>query len=337
LPLVWSSYLYYLSRFAPRLELCDELRCLERQDPTIHSLLDILKDLEAIVVERDDFKVLIGKWRGIFPEYDSHYDVDDGPMSDSTLLKLFDLLDYDTTGFVPRLDLLRSLQNKCLADCSIDSLVDLVKSKDQVIIEREDFMLLLNQRSHTHKPAPSVGGKGYIAPSVGGKGYIAPSVGKGPVVAAKSSGSSKLKLGDLMKIFDEVDEDGVGFAPRLDLRARVQVLPGTDHLCSTLRGLEKIILERDEFEVIVCDHYINFSGGSVEVEVEMPSIEVDVDVDVDVDIDVDVDVDIDVDVDVEVEVEMPSVEVEVEVEMPSIEIEVEMPSIEIEISGGFSL
>lgn len=64
----------------------------------------------------------------------------------------------------------------------------------------------------------------------------------------------KLKM-DLMKAFDLVDEDGTGFCPRLDLREKVDTFipgcPPAKKLSDTLRGLDAMIVEHDEFEELV--------------------------------------------------------------------------------------
>ena len=65
----------------------------------------------------------------------------------------------------------------------------------------------------------------------------------------------KLSLEFLLGVFDEVDEDETGFAPRLDLRTKVDTyIPRNamvQHLSDTIRALDVMILERDDFEEIV--------------------------------------------------------------------------------------
>jgi len=60
---------------------------------------------------------------------------------------------------------------------------------------------------------------------------------------------------DLMKAFDEIDEEGAGMAPRLDLRQNVDTFvpayPEAQELSDTVRGLDAMIVERDEYEELV--------------------------------------------------------------------------------------
>ena len=64
-----------------------------------------------------------------------------------------------------------------------------------------------------------------------------------------------MSLDDLLKVFDEVDEDETGFAPRLDLRTRVDDYiprnPRVQELSDTIRALDVMILERDDYIEIV--------------------------------------------------------------------------------------
>merc|ERR1711998_327880 len=56
------------------------------------------------------------------------------------LLAEFDKVDEDETGFCPRLDLRKHLEENLLPNCpSIESLVDMLKSMDVMILERDDF------------------------------------------------------------------------------------------------------------------------------------------------------------------------------------------------------
>ena len=65
----------------------------------------------------------------------------------------------------------------------------------------------------------------------------------------------EVSLDDLLKVFDEVDEDETGFAPRLDLRTRVDdYIPRNarvQELSDTIRALDVMILERDDYIEIV--------------------------------------------------------------------------------------
>jgi len=134
--------------FAPRALLCEQVEFLEKSDKLVKGLTDALNALPVIVVERDDFKVMIAKWRGIIPASGSPVKgtTTSGATTDSALLKLFDALDYDATGFVPRMDLVRTLQNKAATDHTLEPFVKCVSDTEAIIVDREDFVDLLNKR-----------------------------------------------------------------------------------------------------------------------------------------------------------------------------------------------
>jgi len=69
----------------------------------------------------------------------------------------------------------------------------------------------------------------------------------------------ELTLEFFLNMFDDVDDDGTGFAPRLDLRKRVVQLwdpmGRVQLLADTLKELDTMILEREDFEDIV-NHWL---------------------------------------------------------------------------------
>merc|ERR1712100_174407 len=54
--------------FAGRLELRDRIIETKSEDGIVYDLVEALKKLDVIVVERDDFKVMLAKLRGILPQ-----------------------------------------------------------------------------------------------------------------------------------------------------------------------------------------------------------------------------------------------------------------------------
>lgn len=58
-----------------------------------------------------------------------------------------------------------------------------------------------------------------------------------------------------MAIFDVVDEEGVEFAPRLDLRQAVEEHEGTESIVAAIKNLDMIIIERDTFQELVDQHH----------------------------------------------------------------------------------
>jgi len=79
---------------------------------------------------------------------------------------------------------------------------------------------------------------------------------KGAEAAAAGEGRSKQSFKeDLLKAFDLVDEDGAGLAPRLDLRKKVDefvpLCADVQQLSDSVRGLDAMIVEREEYEDLV--------------------------------------------------------------------------------------
>lgn len=240
--------------FAARMDLKSRLQPIVEQDSSISGLLKAVEGLEVIVVERDDFKVMLARWRGLLPAEAAEATEEEIPMSDSALLRLFDSLDEESTGFVPKLDLHRTLSTKSEADGSLSTLVELVNGVETSIVNREDFveLLALRHAPPAPEPAPAPAGKG--APA-GGKGAPAVADSTGVQLGDKGAPSEGMKPAlspeELMAIFDEVDNEGVGFAPRLDLQHRVEVHEGTADLVEQLRGSEGIIVEKLAFANMV--------------------------------------------------------------------------------------
>jgi len=202
--------------FAGRLELRDRVVETNSSDSIVFDLVEQLKRLDVIVVERDDFKVMLAKLRGVLeadevmPEEEAR-----GAISGGELLALFDALDEDSTGFVSKGDLLGRLER----EQGVHSVMDGVEGMDAAIVNREDFEDII------------MGGPSKRGTSAGA-----------------SSGQGNLSIADLMDIFDQVDPDGVGFAQRLDLKNRIEESAGMDRLIDELQGLSTVIVERADFQ-----------------------------------------------------------------------------------------
>ena len=122
--------------FAPVARLIEELASRH-----CAGLIEMLQKLDTMILEREDFEALCGKWRGTLggTEY-----------SDEDLLIEFDKVDEEETGFVPRLDLRLHLENNLLPNMpQIASLVELIKNLDTMILEKDDFEELIEEwRAH---------------------------------------------------------------------------------------------------------------------------------------------------------------------------------------------
>ena len=104
-------------------------------------LIAMLEKLDTMILEREDFEALCGKWRGTLggTEY-----------TDEDLLIEFDKMDEEETGFVPRLDLRLHLENNLLPNMpQIAGLVERIKNLDAMILEKDDFEEILEEwRAH---------------------------------------------------------------------------------------------------------------------------------------------------------------------------------------------
>jgi len=122
--------------FAPVARLIEELASRH-----CAGLIEMLEKLDTMILEREDFEALCGKWRGTLggTEY-----------SDEDLLIEFDKVDEEETGFVPRLDLRLHLENNLLPNMpQIASLIELIKNLDTMILEKDDFEELIEEwRAH---------------------------------------------------------------------------------------------------------------------------------------------------------------------------------------------
>jgi len=78
-----------------------------------------------------------------------------------------------------------------------------------------------------------------------------------PAANPKSAPAARTGLEDLLQVFDSVDEDETGFAPRRDLKAAVDELICKDStvqiLSEVLGALHQMIMEREEFEDHITD------------------------------------------------------------------------------------
>jgi len=218
--------------FAGRLELRDRVVDTKSEDGIVFELVEALKKLDVIVVERDDFKVMLAKLRGVIPQSEVAAEESKpeaaAPAASGSdpLLVLFDELDEDACGFVPKTELAAKLAAKALTDWSLAGLVASVGAVDAAIINREDFEELLQAQSGGAAPAAAT-------------------------TAALEASTDALDFDGYMAIFDEVDTDGVGFAQRLDLRNKIESHEGTAVIVADLQALNTVILERSDFEEMV--------------------------------------------------------------------------------------
>jgi hypothetical protein len=137
--------------FAPRDELITHLvtSCLP-QSPSCAGLIDLLKGLgDVMILEREDFGELIGKLSSK-PDPAHTKPAPPSPLgdliqfSDEDLCNEFDKVDEDDTGFAARLDLHLHFQKHILPSApSVHGLIELIKSQDTLIVEKDQFEELL--------------------------------------------------------------------------------------------------------------------------------------------------------------------------------------------------
>merc|ERR1712166_1723871 len=240
-------------------------------------------------------------------------------------MEAFDECDTEETEFVPRLDLRKHLDS--MADAKYPLVAELaaqIKALDVMIVERDDFEEMVEEwlpGAQTRDVEVDHHADVEVEVSV-------------KVKAPMVSVSGSISIDDLMEAFDHCDEDETGFAPRLDLRIKLEEMansgrPHLQALADLVRELDTMILERDDFEAMAGEWHgsADFSVHA-EVKVKAPSIEVKVKAP-----------------SIEVKVKAPEVHVEVKVKAPDFgssslgfdggssslgfEVEVKAPSVEI--------
>jgi len=127
--------------FAPREELIQHMvEICKPQDPSIGSLIEMLKVLDVMILEREDFGELLTKWR------ESSECGAGVAFSDDDLCNEFDKVDEDETGFAARLDLRVHLETNILPHMpSIASLIGMIMDLDAMILEKDEFEELLEE------------------------------------------------------------------------------------------------------------------------------------------------------------------------------------------------
>jgi len=215
-------------------------------------------------------------------------------------MEAFDECDTEETEFVPRLDLRKHLDS--MADAKYPLVAELaaqIKALDVMIVERDDFEEMVEEwlpGAQTRDVEVDHHADVEVEVSV-------------KIKAPMVSVSGSISIDDLMEAFDHCDEDETGFAPRLDLRIKLEEMansgrPHLQALADLVRELDTMILERDDFEAMAGEWHgsADFSAHA-EVKVKAPSIEI--------------------------KVKAPSIEIKVKA--PSIEVKVKAPEVHVEV------
>merc|ERR1712166_45353 len=249
-------------------------------------------------------------------------------------MEAFDECDTEETEFVPRLDLRKHLDSMAEAKYPlVAELAAQIKALDVMIVERDDFEEMVEEwlpGAQTRDVEVDHHADVEVEVSV-------------KVKAPMVSVSGSISIDDLMEAFDHCDEDETGFAPRLDLRIKLEEMansgrPHLQALADLVRELDTMILERDDFEAMAGEWHgsadfsvhaeVKVKAPSIEVKGKAPSIEVKVKAP---------------EVHVEVKVKAPDFgssslgfEVKVKapamkVKAPSIEIKVKAPAVHVEV------
>eukprot|EP00658_Telonema_sp_P-2_P061109 TRINITY_DN4986_c0_g1_i8.p1 TRINITY_DN4986_c0_g1~~TRINITY_DN4986_c0_g1_i8.p1 ORF type:complete len:411 (+),score=102.99 TRINITY_DN4986_c0_g1_i8:182-1414(+) len=151
-------------------------------------------------------------------------------VSEEDLMAVFDKLDEDETGFAPRLDLRRGVDEYVARDEYVQVLSDTIRGLDVMILERDDYVTTVRE-------------------------WIAGRHGANKSHHGDNAGTNAQKRKDLKErlqdAFDAVDEDGTEFAPRLDLRKKVdsyvKEVPEAQSLSDHIRGQDVMIVEKDDY------------------------------------------------------------------------------------------
>merc|ERR1712086_941096 len=195
-------------------------------------------------------------------------------------MEAFDECDTEETEFVPRLDLRKHLDS--MADAKYPLVAELaaqIKALDVMIVERDDFEEMVEEwlpGAQTRDVEVDHHADVEVEVSV-------------KIKAPMVSVSGSISIDDLMEAFDHCDEDETGFAPRLDLRIKLEEMansgrPHLQALADLVRELDTMILERDDFEAMAGEWHgsadfsvhaeVKVKAPSIEVKVKAPSIEV---------------------------------------------------------------
>jgi len=321
--------------FAPRLKLAERVAECKEQEARITLLVDMIKDLKTVVVDRDDYQDMIAIWRGILPEKPKRQDLISSPSrpaSSDDWLAVFDNLDYENQRYVPRFDLRRTLINRAAPS----ELVDMVTKIPDLLVPRPEFIELLRllkpiqktrreMKPYLMEAFDYIDGEGdgmcprealrdQVSPlfvkcgAVGGLSGTLSSMnemiidrqsfddiveewiegpkpqgkgppgkgppGKGPPPAAELAQRPKPDMReDLIKAFDDLDEEGAEMAPRLDLRKSVDsyiaICAPVQELSDTVRNLDAMIVEREEYVELV-DAWLGAGGDPSPISEEVP-------------------------------------------------------------------
>jgi len=214
-------------------EICDQLQTTTEDQSSVQELVQDLQKCGVMVLDDELYQFAVDAWLTAHepePELELEQYLE---VSLDDLLKVFDEVDEDETGFAPRLDLRTRVDDYIPRNARVQELSDTIRALDVMILERDDYIEIVEEWLR--------GGKQSEAPA------------SEPEAAPAATEAFGLEF--LLAVFDEVDEDETGFAPRLDLRTKVdEYIPRNakiQHLSDTIRALDVMILERDDFEEIV--------------------------------------------------------------------------------------
>jgi len=152
------------------------------------------------------------------------------PRTQAELMEIFDVTDseLDGTGFVPRSE----LEQRFTEWGSLATLRSALREGDTIILERDQFADIVRAWLNPDEET----GQGPAAQSAGGKYFK-----DAPSVAA------------LLAIFDTLDEESSGFAPRMDLADNLQgeVDNGEEilsDLCIQVKALPNFVVDKEDFQ-----------------------------------------------------------------------------------------
>jgi len=168
--------------------------------------------------------------------------------SEADLMEAFDSVDEDETGFAPRLDLRKKVDEFIPKDPYVQVLSDTIRGLDVMILEKDDYI------DHVH--AWMEGRNKQAAPPPARKATQPEPQAPPKKPQAGNGKQQRLKVEKfLLDAFDKVDEDGTEFAPRLDLRKQVDKYvdqcPDAQQLSDYIRALDVMIVEKDDYNEMV--------------------------------------------------------------------------------------
>lgn len=253
-------------------------RCMTPDTSDLQNLSERVRAEESTMLDMDEFLAVVRVWlqdpsaahesntkkqakeklgfgstskaRIATPEPESNENVE----SLDFMLKAFDQVDTEQTGFAPRLDVRREIDKYISKHPSVRSLSNKIKKMNELVIDKDDYAELVEAWLKDPSMSPSSPEPPPSRPKI-----AVPTLNLDRNTDKRESSATKKEevesLEFMLAIFDEADEDATGFVPRLEIRKRVDtyvaVHPKVKDLSAQIRAMADLVVERDDFQELV--------------------------------------------------------------------------------------